>query len=41
MKELREFWNDLDRREKLDALGMAIIGVGSYFCIVLASAMFG
>ena len=41
MKELREFWNDLDRNERLDALGMAVVGIGGYFWIVLLSAIFG
>lgn len=38
---MKEFWNDLERKEKLDALGMVLTGIGGYFAIVLISGICG
>lgn len=38
---MKEFWNDLDRKEKIDALGLVVTSIGGYFAIVLISGIFG
>lgn len=41
MKEIREFWNEMDREERIDAIGSIAAWGGMLFICFMISVMFG